>query len=147
MGEEWAAMNSPTILLQASATSDSCNRSLRPSRCITCGKISLGAVHRLCVTLFSGKPRHSLITLERRAGFIFCHVERSRDISRYFRAQQRPDNIERFLDFSRNDKRLVPPPHVAWQNIQLGAVLGHRPARNRNAALAQNFHDLLVAEG
>src|SRR5437879_3109669 len=40
----------------------------------------------------------------------------------------------------------VPPPHVARQNIQLGPVLGDGASRDRNAALAQNLDDLLVAK-
>ena len=35
---------------------------------------------------------------------------------------------------------------MARQNIQFGAVLGHRAARDGNAALSQNFDDLLVAQ-
>src|SRR6266404_8683627 len=125
---EWAAMNSPTILLQASATSVSCNLSLRPSRCMRFGKMSAGAAHRLCVTVFPGKPRHSAIILARSDDFIRI----------------------RFLDFAKNNKidnrRSVTPTHVARQNIQLGAVLGHRAPRDRNAALTQDLYDLLVAE-
>ena len=49
-------------------------------------------------------------------GVINCHVERSRDISRYFR------NNERFLDFARNDKEAqapLQPEYVA----QISAIL------------------------
>src|SRR5439155_21891736 len=38
------------------------------------------------------------------------------------------------------------PPHVARQNVQFGAVLGHSASRDRNASLGQNFDDLLVAQ-
>ena len=37
------------------------------------------------------------------------------------------------------------PPHVARQNIQLGAVLGHGAPRDRDPALAQNLDDLVIA--
>ncbi len=37
-------------------------------------------------------------------------------------------------------------PHVAWQNIQLGAVLGHGAPRDRNTALTQDLNDLIVAQ-
>src|SRR6187401_1464873 len=37
-------------------------------------------------------------------------------------------------------------PHVARQNVELVAVLGNRAPRDRDAAFAENFHDLLVAQ-
>src|SRR5437870_13880744 len=72
-------------------------------------------------------------------------VETSLDISEF-----RYRNSKRFLDFARNDKidnrRSVPPPHIARQNIQLGRVLGEGSARDRNPALAQYFDDLFVTQ-
>ena len=41
--------------------------------------------------------------------------------------------------------RLIFPPHVAWQNIQFGAVLGHGAPRDRDPALAENLDDLVIA--
>ncbi|PYJ41361.1 MAG: hypothetical protein DME86_08830, partial [Verrucomicrobia bacterium] len=43
------------------------------------------------------------LTFDRRGALIwvFCHVERSRDISHYF-----PRNSKRFLDSARNDRRI-----------------------------------------
>jgi hypothetical protein len=41
--------------------------------------------------------------------------------------------------------RLILPPHVAWQNIQLGAVLGHGAPGDRDAALPENLDDLVIA--
>src|SRR4029453_6817902 len=38
------------------------------------------------------------------------------------------------------------PPHVAWENVQLGAVFGDGASRNGNAALAQNLDDLVIAQ-
>src|SRR4029077_18124390 len=41
-----------------------------------------------------------------------CHVERSRDIS------DSPDQIQRFLDFARNDRRTVATANLVWRAIQ-----------------------------
>src|SRR5260370_7695664 len=70
-------------------------------------------------------------------GLRFCHVERSRDISRYFR------NSKRFLYFGRNDRRRgltpksttlsTPPPYRL-----LGAPASSRPAPHPSHHLHHN---------
>src|SRR5262249_9732365 len=42
--------------------------------------------------------------------------------------------------------RLVALPHVARQDIQFAAVFSHRAAGDRDAALFEDLHDLLVTE-
>ena len=49
----------------------------------------------------------------------FCHVERSRDISNYYL----PWNIERFLDFARNDKLEKTSPVHIWEQVILSFTL------------------------
>src|SRR5438067_13822483 len=36
--------------------------------------------------------------------------------------------------------------HIARQDAELGAVFCHRAARDRDAALAEDFHDFLIAQ-
>ena len=38
------------------------------------------------------------------------------------------------------------PPHMAWENVQPGAVFGHGASSDRNAALAQDLDDLVIAQ-
>src|SRR5215471_17575363 len=38
------------------------------------------------------------------------------------------------------------PAHVAWENVQLRAILGDGAARDGNAAFAQDLDDLVIAQ-
>src|SRR5688572_11262093 len=108
-------MNSPTICFQASITSPSRRRSLKPSCCISFGSNSPGACQRSGRILFAGNPRHSAMTAARREAFM-------------------------------NERVLVFPPHVARQNIQLGAVFCNGAARDWNSAFTQDLDNFLVAQ-
>ena len=50
------------------------------------------------------------------------------------------------LLFEPRGPRSVALPHVARQDVQLGAVLGHGAAGDGDAALCEDFDDFLVAE-
>src|SRR5437870_1269636 len=138
-GDECAAMKSPTILLHASSTSVSCNRSFSPSRWINFGKRSAGSAQRFCRIRFSGRPRHSARTWARSDGFIsFCTgaLRASHYLLREFMRRS---------ETAATKKISIPSPHVARENIQLSAVLGDGAPRNRNTPLAQDLDNLFVA--
>ena len=55
-------------------------------------------------------------------------------------------NAAALLRFAESRGASILPPHVARQNIQLGPVFRDRASRDRDAALAENFDDFLVAQ-
>src|SRR5215475_2213915 len=98
-------------------TSVSRNRSRNPRRCISFGINSDGDCHRSTRGFLSGRPRHSAITAARREGDVGISGEAS-----------------------------IFSPHVTWQDIQFGTVLGHGAPRDWDSALAQDLNDLIVAQ-
>src|SRR5438093_5029477 len=150
-------MNSPTIFDHVSITSVSCRPSRSPRRCIIFGTSSAGNCQRSARILLSGKPRHSAITAARREGFINKYLatdghgwntdflkRRRRRVLDFLRLTQPPLQLSE-IHFSVSAVGSIFPPHVTWQNIQLGAVLGHGAARDRDPALAQDLDYLVIA--
>src|SRR6266404_132111 len=140
-GDEWAAIKSPTILLQASMTSVSCRRSFRPSRCISFGSNSAVACQRSGRDLFSGRPRHSAIVEARSAAFILTLAalsERRTIVGNLRQNGGHKPSLQRMI--------LVLPPHVAGKNIQFSTIFRDCPACDRDCALTQNLDNLLVAQ-